>query len=414
MDEDLKKEVAGVMGSIKEFKDTHEENLKKSDALNEQKMNKMQDSILEKLEKMDTAQAQDSKRLEQVEAFANRQEKAVGDKGEAKERTQKFNDFLRKASHDQNNQTFDILDTKGLELKQMSSDVQPEGGYLVRPEFADFVIGRVFETSPMRRIANIETIGSRSLEIDIDDNEAGAGWVGENETRSETTTPEVGMLEIVAREMHATPIATTQVIEDAHMDLEGWLQRKVSERFGRLENTAFITGDNVKKPRGILDYDAWAVAETYERNKLEQISSGAATTLTADGLISLQNSLVELYQSNATWLMRRATYGVAMKLKDGQGQYLFNASLDQNTGLPSIDLLGRPVMFAADMPALGAGALSVAYGDFRVGYTIVDRRGIQILRDPFTTKGKVKFYTTKRVGGAVTSFDSIKIGVTEA
>jgi len=158
----------------------------------------------------------------------------------------------------------------------------------------------------------------------------------------------------------------------------------------------------------ILSHSAWASAGVYERDKIEQVNLGGASDVTADGLISLQASLVELYQSNATWLMKRSSYGNVLKLK-GADHYFFGTTLIKN-GQLSLQLLGKPVVFSDDMPAIAGNALSVAYGDFGVGYTIVDRVGVQILKDPYTSKGLVTYYTTARAGGHVTNFQAIKIG----
>ena len=388
------------------LKETNDQNIKKSDALNEKKMDAIQKDILDKVEKFQKDTVEIQERQKKMEAALNRGERSGDDKGLTKERAKAFDTWMRDVNTKGN---LEILDAKQAEIKELSTEVNPDGGYLVRPEFSDFIVKREFETSPVRQVANNEIIGAKSLIMDIDDDEAGADWVGEGGTVSETTTPPVGRLEITAHKLFADPRATEEMLEDGHFDVENWLMRKVSERFGRLENTAFTVGNGVGRPKGIMSYTAWAVNGTYERNKLEQINSGDANLITADGLIDLQNALLEIYQSNATWLMKRGTYGAVMKLKDGQGRYLFNMSLDNNTGLPMIMLLNRPVLFADDIVAIASNALAVAYGDFRVGYTVVDRRGITVLRDPFSNKGKVEFYTTKRTGGAVTNFQAIKI-----
>ena len=156
-----------------------------------------------------------------------------------------------------------------------------------------------------------------------------------------------------------------------------------------------------------MSHAAWAVNGTYERNKIEQIVSGTSAVVKADGLISLQNALLEAYQPNAKFLMKRATFGAVSKLKDGTGAYLLNPMM-----LPqgaTMVLLGKPVIFADDIAAIAANSLSIAYGDFQKAYTIVDRMGIRVLRDPYTTKPFIKFYTTKRVGGAVTNYQALKI-----
>lgn len=405
---EMKKEVGKVMGAVEDFKSEIKGDYDKLDVLTKEKIEKIEKSVTESLENIQKSVASHEKKQEELEAALNRAEQGGEDKALAEERAKAMSDFMR-CKDGSAKKELEIITAKYAEQKAMSTDVNPDGGYLVRDEFGDFVANRIFETSPIRRLANVETIGANSLKLLIDDQEAGAGWVGQGGTISETATPELGELEIVAHKLYAEPKATTEMLEDAFLDVESWLQRKVAEKFSRLENTAFVTGNGVAQPRGIMSYSAWAAAGTYERNKLEQINSGNASALTADGIIDLQNSLIEDYQANATFLMRRATFGKVMKLKDGNGQYLFNMALDMNTGLPTANLLSRPVVFGSDVAAVAANALAIAYGDFRLAYTIVDRLGISILRDPYTAKGFVKFFTVKRTGGGVSNFDALKI-----
>ena len=175
----------------------------------------------------------------------------------------------------------------------------------------------------------------------------------------------------------------------------------------RVENSAFVVGDGSQKPKGFLSLPAWAVAGTYERFALEQRLSGVSGGITGDSVKLLQNDLIEDYQSGAVFAMKRATFGQVVTLKDGQGQYLLDPrSLKQGD---TKVLLGKDVIFMDDMPAIAADALAVAYGNFQFGYTIVDRIGFRVIRDEVTAKPFIKFYTTKRTGGNVTNYESIKI-----
>ena len=302
--------------------------------------------------------------------------------------------------------------SEGLEVKAMSTDVNPDGGYLVRPELSSTIVSRIFETSPLRGVANVERTGGKSIDILIDDNEAGARWAGEGASGGETDTPQLGQKVIAAHKIEADPRLTTEMIEDAYLDVEGWLSGKVADKFARTQNTAFVLGDGVNKPRGFLTYAAQATSGTYERDKINQVNMGAAAALTADGLITVQNSLKEAYQAGATWGMKRTTFGAALKLK-GNDNYFFSPLLLAN-GQASMQLLGKSVIFMDDMPSVAANALSVVYADFAQAYTILDRVGLQVLRDPYSNKGFVTYYTTQRVGGDVTSFDAIAIGKVSA
>ena len=299
-------------------------------------------------------------------------------------------------------------DRREHEIKTLIAGVNPQGGYFIRPERSATMIKRIFETSPVRNIANIETTSSDSMEFLIDDNEAtSGGWVGETSTRGDTGTPNIGMVTIPAHEQFAQPKATQKMLDDAGFDIESWLSRKVTSKLSRTENTAFVNGDGSQKPRGFLTLDAWAVANTYERNAIEQISSGAAADFTADGVKALQNSLIEEYQAGAVFGIKRASWQNIITLKDGAGAYLLDPR-SMKIG-DDLTLLGKRVIFMDDMPAIAADALALVYGDFSMGYTIVDRIGFRVIRDELTAKPFIKFYTTKRTGGDVTNYESIKI-----
>lgn len=285
----------------------------------------------------------------------------------------------------------------------------PDGGYFILPDRSAGIVKRIFESSPLRPVANIVTTVSDIWEIPLDDDEFSSGWVGEVESRPDTNTSEIGLVKIPVHEAYAQPRATQKMLDDAGFDIEAWINGKVSRKLGRQENTAFVSGDGSKKPKGFLTYDAWAAAGVYERNKVEQVTAtGTAGSLDeADDLITLQNTLLEDYQAGAAWGMRRATFTSVMQLKDSQGQYLLDPRI-LKTGTDKI-LLGKNVIFMADMPAVAANALAVVYADWSEFYTIVDRLGIRVLRDPYTAKPYVRFYTTKRVGGAVTNYQAGKI-----
>jgi HK97 family phage major capsid protein len=369
------------------------------DVVTEEKHSRMAEDITAKMADLQAKQAK-------LEAAMNRpgagDEKGLDAELDAKHRDA-FRDYMAYGKADGLKET-----REGIEIKAMSTDVNPDGGYLVRPELSQTIVTRIFETSPLRQVANVERTGSKSIDILIDDQEAGARWVGEGASGGQTDTPEIGQKVIAAHKIEADPRMTTEMIEDAYLDVEAWLSGKVADKFARTQNTAFVSGTGVGQPRGFLTYDAWASAGTYERNKIEQINMGSAAALNADGLIEVQNALKEAYQASAVWGMKRTTFGAALQLK-GNDNYFFSPVLMAN-GQATIQLLGKPVVFMDDMPAVAANALSIVYADFSMAYTIVDRVGLQVLRDPFTNKGFITYYTTQRVGGDVTSFDAIKIG----
>lgn len=294
-------------------------------------------------------------------------------------------------------------DERVIEAKALSVGINPNGGYLVPTARSSRMTQKIYESSPIRQLAMIETIGTDSLEIPYDLDEAGTGWVGETQSRAETDTPTVGEQKIPVHEMYAKPKATQKFLEDASIDVEAWLARKVGEKMGRTEATAFVNGNGVLQPRGILTY---AHGTSGARDTIRQVASGAAATITGDIIVKMPWELKGPYLANATWLMKRSTVQAVMLLKDGDGQYMWRPGL--TAGAPST-LVGFPVSQADDMPVVGANNLAMAFGDFRRGYTVVDRLGITTLRDPYSAKPYVEFYTRKRVGGAVVDFEAFAI-----
>jgi HK97 family phage major capsid protein len=291
------------------------------------------------------------------------------------------------------------------QTKAMSVGSDPDGGYMVTPTIGAIIQGVNFETSPMRAIANIETISSDAIEYPRDDDQASCGWVGEQEDRPATNTPQVGMQRIPVHELYAMPKITQKLLEDNAWNIEAWMGNKIGDKFGRTEATAFVSGNGVKKPRGFTTY-ASGTFSAGGSGKIEQVAAGTAAAVSWDDFINLLTSLKEFYLGGANWLMQRSTVGKAMLLKNGEGEYIWQTN--QQVGKPSI-LLGYEVRQAADMDAVGGSKLPVAFGNFKMGYTIVDRVGISTLRDPYTAKPFVQFYTRKRVGGDVTNFEAIKL-----
>lgn len=295
------------------------------------------------------------------------------------------------------------------EVKALSAGSDPDGGYTVTPDMSGRIAQLVRDTSPMRQVANVVTIGTDALEGVNDLNEATSGWVGETESRPETAAPRIGEYRIPVHEQYAEPRATQKLLDDSLFNVEEWLAGKIAERLARMENESFVTGNGVKKPRGFLTYAAGSPGAA-SFNVIEQVLSGGSGDFAAedpgDALINLVYALKSAYRDNAVFMMKRSTPAEVRKLKDNNDNYLWQPDFQQKQGGT---LLGFNVIEAEDMPTVGAGSLSIAFGDFNAGYQIVDRQGIRILRDSFTAKPYVKFYTTKRVGGDVVNFEAIKL-----
>ena len=264
----------------------------------------------------------------------------------------------------------------------------------------------------MRAIASVMTITADAVEGMLDLGEPAAGWVAEVEARAETATPQVGLWRIPVHELYAEPRVSQKLLDDASFDVESWLAQKVAEKFGRSENAAFVAGGGVGMPRGFTTYATAATADASRPwGTLQHVPTGTSGAFAAsnpgDVLIGLTYALKAGFRAGARFVMARATAAEVRKLKDtSSGQYLWQPGLA--AGSPA-SLLGYPVVEAEDMPAIGANSLSIAFGNFREGYAVVDRQGIRTLRDPYTAKPQVKFYTTKRVGGDVLDFDAIKL-----
>lgn len=295
------------------------------------------------------------------------------------------------------------------EIKALSAGSDPDGGYTVTPDLSGRIAQLVRETSPMRQVASVITIGTDALEGIHDLNEATSGWVGETEARPETAAPKIGEYRIPVHEQYAEPRATQKLLDDSLFNVEEWLAAKIAERLARMENESFVTGNGVKKPRGFLTYAAGSPSAS-SFSVIEQVLSGGAGTFAdenpGDALISLVYALKSAYREKAVFMMKRSTLAEVRKLKDGNDNYIWQPDFQMKQGGT---LLGFNVVEAEDMPDIASGSLSIAFGDFGAGYQIVDRQGIRILRDSFTAKPYVKFYTTKRVGGDVVNFEALKL-----
>jgi HK97 family phage major capsid protein len=292
---------------------------------------------------------------------------------------------------------------------RLTTQSDPDGGFVV-PSEMEAGIDRVLGTmSAMRSLATVRQIGAATYKKLVNVGGVTSGWVGENGSRSEGGTPALKALDFPAMELYAQPGATQTMLDDASFNVEAWLADEVSIEFAEQEGEAFISGNGVARPRGILGYDTVANA-SYSWGKLGFIKTGGASGFAAsnpsDALIDLIHSLKRGYRQNGAFLMNDLTVAAVRKFKDSNGNYLWQPSLQ--AGEPS-SLMGYRVETDDNMPDLGSNTFPIAFGDFRRGYVVVDRVGIRVLRDPFTSKPNVLFYTTKRVGGGVQNFEAIKL-----
>lgn len=281
----------------------------------------------------------------------------------------------------------------------MSRGTDADGGYLAPIEWDRTIGEKLKRISPMRQESRVITISVAGFKKYFGDRNVGSGWVGETASRPATTTPQIGVLEFTPGELYANPAITQQLLDDAAVDLEQWLGSEVDTEFNRQEGVAFLSGDGVNKPYGVLTYVTGAAnAARHPYGAIKALGSQAAAGFSGDGLLDVMYDLPSEFAANAKWHMNRLSVGTARKLKDGQGNYLWQPSYA--SGQPQT-LAGAPVVEYPDMPRADAGNIAALFGDMEATYLVIDRVGIRILRDPYTNKPFVHFYTTKRVGGGV-------------
>jgi HK97 family phage major capsid protein len=298
---------------------------------------------------------------------------------------------------------------RALETKALSVGSSPDGGYLVPPETETEIGRRLTLISPIRSIAGVREISGNVYKKPFMTTGPATGWVGETDARAQTASPTLAELAFPAMELYAMPAATATLLEDAAVNIDDWIAAEVEQVFAAQEGAAFVNGDGTNKPKGFLQYTKIAEA-SWAWTKIGYVATGTDAAFDAvepvDAVIDLIYALKAGYRQNGNFVMNRKTQAAVRKLKDSDGQYLWSPPL-QAGGRAS--LLTFPVVEAEDMPDIGSGTFAIAFGDFRRGYLIVDRQGVRVLRDPFTAKPYVLFYTTKRVGGGVQDFDAIKL-----
>ena len=300
-------------------------------------------------------------------------------------------------------------DLRQLEVKAMSVGTPSDGGYLV-PEEIERIIGRrLTNISPIRSIAGVREISGNVYKKPFMTAGPATGWVAETASRPQTNSPSLDELSFPAAELYAMPAATGALLEDSAVNLDEWIASEVEQVFAVQEGAAFVSGDGTNKPKGFLQYDKVAEA-SWAWTKIGFIETGESAGFPEDGpadpLIDLVYALKAGYRQNASFVMNRKTQSAIRKLKDGDDNYLWQppAQVGGRAGL-----LTFPVVEAEDMPDIAANSYSIAFGDFARGYLVVDRQGVRVLRDPYSAKPYVLFYTTKRVGGGVQDFDAIKL-----
>jgi HK97 family phage major capsid protein len=300
-----------------------------------------------------------------------------------------------------------------LRQKAMSTISGPDGGYLMPSQLDSELTKTLRELSPMRRLARGVKVESGDYSMLHSVGGTGASWVGEKQARPETASPNFQKISPVVGEVYSNPGVTQTMLDDAGFDLEGWLLDELSESFDAAEGAAFATGDGINKPRGFLTYDTANTADgTRADTALQYVPTGAsgafAASAPADKLVTLVHSLKPRYRAGAAWLMNTNTLEQVRTMKNSSGDYLWKQTDEAQQIGATGTLLGYPLFEDENIPDIAAGSLSIAFGNFQRGYTVVDR-STQMLRDPYSSKPYVHFYTSRRVGGAVRDTRAIKL-----
>ncbi|WP_201830356.1 phage major capsid protein [Microvirga zambiensis] len=357
----------------------------------------------EKLARIDTALDDAKRRIDRLSLERSRPPLGRGTDAErdpAKgEHKAAFHSYIR---------TGEAAGLKRLEEKALSAGSGPDGGYLVPDNVERDVLRRLSGVSPIRAISSVRVISGGQYKRAFSTTGPASGWVGETAARPQTASPTLAEMSFPAMELYAMPAATQTLLDDAVVDIESWIAEEVESAFAEQESTAFVKGDGVNKPKGFLDVEQ-VEEEIWEWGRLGTVNTGGATFPAdnpSDVLVDLIYTLKAGYRQNASFVMNRKTQSAIRRFKDDNGQYLWAppASLGQ-----AATLMGFPVVEAEDMPDIAANACAVAFGDFKRGYLIVDRAGMRVLRDPYSAKPYVLFYTTKRVGGGVQDYAAIKL-----
>ena len=290
--------------------------------------------------------------------------------------------------------------------KSLSSTDSRSQTILIPNSTQEFVEGVIPDYSPLRKIAKVSQIATESLELLVDKGGADVGWVAETGRRDETEAPELAKITIPTFEMYARPRASQKLLDDACVNIEQWLIQKIAMQMGIMETQAFVNGDGKNKPRGYLTHPTTDLG-TPEWGKIEKMSSFSEGKIEdTDVLVEVFHSMKPEYLEGAHWIMSRATLAMVRKMKDKDGHYVWLPHVSQES---SSTLLGYPVIICDAMPNPSKESLSIAFGNFKQAYQIVERQDIQLLRDPYSAKPYVEFYATKRIGGDVINFDAIKL-----
>lgn len=283
------------------------------------------------------------------------------------------------------------------EAKALRVSDNAAGGFLAPSEFSREIVKNIVQFSPIRQFARVQAISAPEIHIPTRTGTMTAAWVGEVADRSETA-PTYGQISFTPYEAACFVDVSNALLEDSAVDIASDLALDGAEEFGRLEGAAFVNGDGLGKPKGILT-----------DNTVTGLASGTAATLGSapeNTLVAMFYKLPAFYRANAAWAMNSNTMQAIRLLKDSTGRFLWQEGLA--AGQPGT-LLGRPVIELPDMDDVGANKFPIVFGDMGQAYRIIDRVNLSVLRDPYTraTNGITRFHMRRRVGGGVVKGEAI-------
>lgn len=309
-----------------------------------------------------------------------------------------FMQFMRKGDDD---------GLRDLERKALQIGTDEDGGYAVPEELDRNILTLLKDEVVMRQEATVITIGGSDYKKLVNVGGTASGWVGEADARPATDASKLKLIEPFMGEIYGNPQATQKMLDDVFFNAEDWINSELAIEFAEQEEIAFTSGNGTKKPKGFLAYaSSLDDDKTRAFGTLQHILSGSAAAVTADSIIQLVYTLRKTHRNGAKFMMNNNSLFKIRILKDAEGNYLWRPGLELNQ--PST-LLGYGISENEQMPDIAADAKAIAFGNFKRGYTIVDRIGTRILRDPYTNKPYVGFYTTKRTGGMLADSQAIKL-----
>lgn len=408
-----------LMSTVAAFRQKNDESLEEirkkkiDDVVLKEHVDRINDAI-EKVEKKLTDELLDIKRKT---IFEGQKDAKKAEPPELVEYRKTFDDYVRgKFGGNDRPGEMKAACAKAFEAKALTVGEDASAGFTVLPTIEQTMTEIAVLVSPVRSVANVTMISTDRVRFPINKRGTNFGWGGETDARTATANSQIAETEIPVHEAWAMPGATQSFLDDTYIDAENWIANEIALSFAQGEGQAFISGSGVKKPQGFLAYPVVADG-SWSWGSVGYVPSGTSGAFTgpaagpplvqgADVFADVVAALKYQYRQNARFAANRRTVAQMRKLKDLYANYLWAPGLQ--AGQPA-SFYGYPLVEFEDMPDLAANSLSIAFADFRQFYRIVDRVGIRTLRDPFTNKPFVMFYTTKRVGGGIDNFEAGKL-----